>query len=89
MGLTKSNAISLAWHGLYIGAIIFVGLLLSSIVGGLVGGIPVVGELGDLLAESIRSAAIVTAVLYAIQVGSGRCIALASVRARRGWHSRG
>lgn len=67
MGLTKSESISLAWHSLYIGAIIFVGLLLAGVVGGLGGNTPVIGDLSDVLGESIRLAAIVTAILYAVR----------------------
>ncbi|MEF8830950.1 MAG: hypothetical protein V5A23_05375 [Halobacteriales archaeon] len=57
------DAISLAWHALSIGAIIFVGFLLSALVGEL----GVLAGLGELLADALRWTAIVTAVLYAVR----------------------
>lgn len=65
--LDTAKFVSLAPHALVIGVIIFAGLLASSVVGGLLGWVPVLGELGALLAETLRLTGIVTAVLYAVR----------------------
>lgn len=67
MGLTKPETVSLAWHSLYIAAIILVGLVLSGVVAGLVAPFEFLRGFGDLLAETVRLTAIVTAVLYAVR----------------------
>lgn len=62
-----SDLIDLAPHALVIAVIVFLGFLLGAIVGGLVGAVPVIGELGGILAETLQWTGIVTAILYAFR----------------------
>lgn len=63
--LPSVNPIELATHALVIGIIVFVGFLLGSIIGGLVGSIDVLSGLAGILEETFQWTGIVTAVLYA------------------------
>lgn len=58
-----SDLIDLAPHALVIAIIVFLGFLL----GGLVGAVPVIGELGGILEETLQWTGIVTAILFAFR----------------------
>lgn len=65
--LDTAKLVKLAPHALVIAVVVFLGLLVAEVLGGLVGAVPLLGEFGGLLAETARWTGIVTAIMYAFR----------------------
>lgn len=65
--LSGAGLLALVPHALAIAVIIFVGLVAAAVVGGLLSEVALLRSVADLLEETLRLTAVVTAVLYALR----------------------